>query len=231
MKRSVKMNDYKKNKEITTIKMGFVNSYIIKGVNKLILVDTGLPGNAKKIIKKIGEIGFKTNQVSLIILTHAHFDHFGSLKELQKVTGAKVAVHKNDAPYLIEGKRAEVIPISGFGKFMMRMVKNRSPKTMEGVKPDILIEDEMDLNDFGVKGKVISTPGHTDGSVSVFLDSGKCLAGDTIGATFGKPTYGMFCNDLNMLKESIVKIKNSNAKEVYLSHDGIISIDKIRRIL
>lgn len=225
------MNDYKKNNEITTIKMGFVNSYIIKGESKLILVDTGLPGNAQKMINKIEEIGFKAGDVSLIILTHAHFDHMGSLKELKDVINAKVAVHKNDAGYLIEGKSAKVVPITGFGKFMMRMITNRSQKTIEGVKPDILIEDEMDLDDFGVKGKVISTPGHTDGSVSVFLNSGNCLCGDTIGASFGKPSYGMFCSDINKLKESIIKIKNSNAKEIYLSHNGVISIDKIRKVL
>jgi len=208
--------------------MGFVNSFIIKGENKIILIDTGLPGSTNKIIKKIEEMGFKTDQVSLIILTHAHLDHFGSVKQLQKITGAKIAIHKNDAPYLIEGKSAEVTPISGFGKFMMRKVKNRS-SNIDGIKPDILIEDEMDLNEFGIKGKVISTPGHTEGSVSILLNSRKCLVGDILGSSFGKPTYGMFCNDINKLKESIIKIKNSNIKEVYLSHGGIISIDKIRK--
>jgi len=153
----------------------------------------------------------------------------GNLKELKDVISAKVAVHKNEASYLIGGKTAETVPITGFGKFMMRMIKNRSQKTIEGVNPDILIEDEMDLDDFGVKGKVLSTPGYTDGSVSIFLNSGICLCGDTIHTSFGKLTYGMFCSDINKLKESIVKIKNSNAKEVYLSHDGVISIDKIRK--
>ena len=56
-----------------------------------------------------------------------------------------------------------------------------------------------------------------------------CIVGDTLGSSFGKPAYGMFCNDLSKLKESIIKIKNSNAKEVYLSHGGKISIDKIRK--
>ena len=228
MNRSKKSEDSGKNQEIVPVSFGFVKSYIIKGEEKLILIDTGLPGSSNKIIKKIEELGFKTDQISLIILTHAHLDHFGSVEQLQKITGAKVAIHKNDAPYLIEGKSAAVTPISGFGKFMMRIVKNRSSK-IDGIKPDILIEDEMDLNVFGVKGKVISTPGHTEGSVSIFLYSGKWIVGDTLGSSFGKPAYGMFCNDLSKLKESIIKIKNSNAKEVYLSHGGKISIDKIRK--
>ena len=220
-----------KNNEITTVKMGFVNSYIIKGGNRLILVDAGLPGNAQKIINKIEEIGFKKSDVSLIILTHAHFDHTGSLKQLKDITKAKVVIHKNDADYLAEGKSAAAIPSSGFVRFMMRLIKNGPSRKLEGVEPDILIEDEMDLSDFGVKGKVISTPGHTNGSVSVFLDSGKCLSGDTVGSSFGKPTYGMFFSDINKLKESIAKIKNSDVKEIYLSHDGIIKIDKIRKYL
>lgn len=74
---SKKSEDYEKNEEIVPINFGFVNSFIIKGLNQIILVDTGIPGSTKKIIEKIVEEGFKSEQVSLIILTHAHFDHTG----------------------------------------------------------------------------------------------------------------------------------------------------------
>ena len=226
MNRSNIEEDYERNQEIISVNFGFVSSFIIRGLNKIILVDTGIPGSAKKIIEKIEEEGFKPSQVSLIILTHAHFDHTGSALELKKITGAKVAIHKSDASYLIEGSSAPVIPISG--KDSLGMAKDR-PSKIDMVKPDILIEDEMDLNEFGVKGKVITTPGHTEGSVSILLDSGNCIVGDMIGDSSGEPTYGRFCMDLEGLKESIIKIKNSNAKEVYLSHGGIINIDKIRK--
>jgi hydroxyacylglutathione hydrolase len=230
MEQNVKKKNSTAENEVIRINMGFVNSYIIKGSNQVILVDTGIHGNAKRIIKKIEDEGFKPEQVSLIILTHAHADHTGSVVELKKITGAKVAIHKNDAPYLMEGKSAPVIPISGAGKVVAGMIKNR-PVKIGTAKPDIFIEDEMDLNEFGIKGKVILTPGHTEGSVSIFLDSGNCIVGDMIGASFGKPTYGMFCMDLEKLKESIDKIKSSNAKKVYLSHNGTISIEKIRKTL
>lgn len=130
----------------------------------------------------------------------------------------------------MEGSSAPVIPISSSGKDSVGTVKDR-PIKIDVVKPDILIEDEMDLNEFGVKGKVISTPGHTEGSISILLDSGNCIVGDMIGASSGEPTYGMYCMNLEKLKESIIKIKKSNVKEVYLSHGGIISIDKIRKVL
>lgn len=174
-------------------------------------------------------MGYKAGQVSLIILTHANFDHYGSIKELKDITGAKIAVHKNDSQYLIQGKSAEVTPISPMGKFVMLITNNRSQKKKQGIKPDILIKDEMDFNRFGVKGKVISTPGHTEGSISILLDGGECIIGDMLGSTFGRLNYGSFCNDINMLKESIIKIKDSNAKIVYLSHGGACTIDKIRK--
>ena len=231
MNNNIYSNEQQMNKEVTVVNMGFVNSYIICGEGRLILVDTGLPGNAHRIIKKVNNMGFKAGQVSLIVLTHAHFDHSGSVRALKDITGAEVAIHRDEAPFLLEGRSREATPVTGLARFMMRMVKNSGSRKIDGLKPDILIEDEMDLNDFGVAGKVISTPGHTEGSVSVFLDSGNCLVGDTIGSSLGRPTTGMFCDDMEMMKESIEKIKKSTAKKVYLSHDGIIDIDRLREAL
>ncbi|MBN1298087.1 MAG: MBL fold metallo-hydrolase [Actinobacteria bacterium] len=225
------MNKYGKYDEIITINMVFVNSYIIKGNNKIIIVDAGLPGNAGKIVNKIKDIGFNISDISLIILTHAHLDHFGSLKKLKDMTKAKIAVHKEDAAYLSAGKSAEVVPVTRFSRIMMSMIKKIAERPADKIKIDILIEDELDLNIFGISGKVISTPGHTDGSVAIFLDSGKCMVGDTIGSSFGRPIAGMYCKDMKKMKDSINIIKKLNAKEIYLSHGGILNIEKIQKYL
>ena len=221
-----KIYNYAGTKEIVPIKLGFVNSYLLKGENKIILVDTGTPGNANKIVKNIKNLGFIPSQVSLIILTHVHVDHCGSINELKKITGAKIAVHKDDAKCLTYGESAEVTPVSAFGRLFKSITKNMK-RGFEGVKPDILIENELSLNSFGIKGRVLSTPGHTPGSVSILLDSGKCIIGDIL-ASFGKLDYSPFSSDFPMLKESLSKIMNTNAKEIYISHGGVYSMDKIR---
>jgi hydroxyacylglutathione hydrolase len=221
-----KIFNYAANQELIPIKLGFVKAFLLKGENKLILVDTGIPGSENKIIKKIKNLGFNPSQISLIILTHVHVDHAGSIKELKKVTGAKVAVHKDEAKCLTAGESAEVIPNSTMGNFMFSIMKNRK-RIFEGVKPDILIENELSLNSFGIKGKVISTPGHTPGSVSILLDSGKCIIGDILAA-FGKLNYSPFSTDILKLKESLLKIMNSTAKEIHISHGGVYSIEKIK---
>ena len=223
--------------EVTAVKMGFVDSYIIKGdddltgENSWILVDCGVVGSERKIIKSMDILGIKPKKVSLIILTHAHIDHTGNVKELQKITGAKVAIQKEDAKCLIEGINAKVTPVTGFAGFMLRFIKYVPQKEKNGIMPDVIIENELDLNAFGVKGRAVSTPGHTKGSVSIFLDSGSCIVGDVIGKKFGKVKPGLFCNDTEENLKSIKKIVDLNAKNLYLSHGGQCSIQEVKKYL
>ena len=223
--------DTEKKLEVTRIPLGFVNAFIIRGENQLILVDTGIPGNENKILHTIKSLGFKPDQVSLIILTHAHFDHTGSLKELIKATHAKVAIHKNDAPFLTTGTSAAVKPLSTAAKVMTLLVKIMPVRKSEGTLPDILVEDEMSLAEFGVEGRAISTPGHTGGSISIILDSGKCLVGDLLGAMVGKPGYSALGDDPNLMRKSLIKLIESGAREFYLSHGGVYPVDRIRNII
>ncbi len=235
-KKNVNINKHKI-PEVTTVKMGFVDSYIIKGdadltgENSWVIIDCGVAGSERKILKMMGILGIKPDRISLIILTHAHMDHTGNVKELQRITGAKVAIQKEDAKFLIKGINAKVTPVTGFAGFMLKFMKYVPQKDKNGIVPDLKIENELDLNLFGVRGRVISTPGHTEGSVSVLLDSGNCIVGDIIGKTLGKVKPGLFCNDIEENLKSIRKIVNSNAKNLYLSHGGQCSIQEAKKYL
>lgn len=223
--------------EVTAVKMGFVDSYIIRGYADLsgencwIMVDCGVAGSERKILKAMDNLGIKPDKISLIILTHAHMDHTGDVKELQEITGAKVAIQKEDAEFLGKGINAKVTPVTKFAGFMLKFMKYVPQKDKNGVMPDVIIENELDLNLFGVKGRVISTPGHTKGSVSVLLDSGNCIVGDLIGKTFGKARPGLFCNDIQENLKSIKKLVNLNAKKLYLSHGGQCGIQDVKKYL
>ena len=222
--------------EITIVKMGFVDSYIIMGKSdeedqsSWIIVDCGISGSEGRILDTLASLGGNPKKVSLIILTHAHQDHVGSVKELQMITGAKVAIQREDAKYLVEGISAKVTPVTGFAKFMARLIKHRPQGQKGGLMPDIIIENELDLNVFGVKGKAVSTPGHTEGSLSVFLDSGNCIIGDILGKSFGRVATGMFCNNPEENRKSIGTIMDSNARYLYLSHSGKCTMDEVKKV-
>lgn len=205
---------------VIPISLGAVNAFLLKG-ERSVLVDTGYPGNAAKILNGLSANGVNPEDVSLIIITHSHHDHSGSVFELRECTGAKVAVHRLDAEALRLGMDTDLRPYGIKGRFA-RMFSSEKRKA-EGIEADIIIEDEMNLEEFGIKGKVISTPGHTSGSISIILDSGEAIVSDLIMGKFvirGSPAYPFYASDISEIRRSIRKIMALDPKKVYASHGG-----------
>ena len=194
----------KQSSEIIQFPLGRANAFIVRG-QRPIVIDTGYPDSAPAIIDKLNENGIDPKSVALILITHGHADHFGSAAELKKLTGAPVAVHKLDADALIKGQDPPLKPTGAIGRLFMKMIEKRGPAKAPPVKPDILIENDLDLSKFGVEGKVIHTPGHTPGSLAVILDGGRIIAGDTIMrgiVRFWQPNYPLFADNMFQLKET-----------------------------
>lgn len=203
---------------VIPISVGFVNVFLIKGKHS-ILIDAGMPKSGEKILKKIAAHGVVSGDISLIILTHCHYDHFGSIMELKEKTGAKVAIHKNDADYLKEGKNSPILPLRGLGKIAAFIPSDK--RYFAGLEPDIVINKQMSLTKFGIKGKVISTPGHTPGSMSIILESGEAIVGDLImGGIIRKksPVYPIFGYDQSEVQRSIESVAKSNPTRIFPSH-------------
>ena len=116
---------------VIPVPLGLVKAFILQG-DRPVVVDTGTPGNAGRLLAGLGRHGLKPEEVSLLVITHAHPDHHGSLAEVKKTIRAPVAVHRFDADSLRAGA---------------------------GVEPDVLLEDEFDLRHYGVAGKLVWTPG------------------------------------------------------------------------
>ena len=80
--------------KVNTINLGFVKTFLIKG-EKYILVDTGMTNSFEKIKKFLDRNQINPKDISLLILTHNHLDHFGGLNEMKALTGAKVLELQN----------------------------------------------------------------------------------------------------------------------------------------
>jgi len=157
----------------------------IRGVNiiliaeeELTLVDTGLRGSSPKIISFIHSLGRSLEEISLIILTHNHLDHVGGLPEFKKFTPAKVAAHKADTSD-VENR----LPYSRLALKLMHIPPLSILRPFVYAKPsdiDIWLEGGEVLKPLGGL-KVIHTPGHTLGSISLFSPQEKLLmVGDAI---------------------------------------------------
>lgn len=185
-----------------------VKAYLVLG-ERPILVDTGLPGSADHILAKLACEGHVPRDVSLIILTHAHADHTGSVRELAQRTGAPVAIHEADADYLRQGTSAPMRGRSLIGRLLASVLGGARSRRSEpdlSYEPDIILHDSHSLESWGVDGRVEHTPGHTSGSTSVFVNGGDAIVGDLLSSAFMRkstPAPGMFALDPAAMDESI----------------------------
>ncbi len=77
--------------------------YLITTPEGNILINTGLASSASQIKRNVEKLGFNFNDIKILLITHAHYDHVGALAAIKKMTGAKLMVNENDAPVLADG--------------------------------------------------------------------------------------------------------------------------------
>lgn len=117
-----------------------------------ILINTGLADSAPLIRASFAELGFRLEDVKILLTMQAHFDHTAAMRELQKISGARVFATEADAPILEDGGRSD--PFFGAGA------------RFKPVKVDRRLADGDVVELGGTRLRVISTPGHSKGSVS-----------------------------------------------------------------
>ncbi len=173
------------------------------------------------------QFSLKPTDIKLIILTHTYYDHTGNLKVLVEYTGAKVLVHKNE----FENLKSGFIPIptgqGTYSKFISKVGRIVYPK-YASPKPyaaNFVNENEYDLHEFGIEGKIISTPGHTEGSQSVLFGK-KVISGDTFINLPNGIIFPHFANDPKTLLETWQKLFDSGIEEIYPGHGKPFKVDK-----
>ncbi len=80
------------------IPLGIVNAFYIDDPSGGVLIDTGFPGNDRKILAALAGLGKQPGDVRHLLLTHTHADHIGNAAALRKATGARTYMHPQDAP-------------------------------------------------------------------------------------------------------------------------------------
>ncbi len=212
---------------IFPVRIGYSNAVLVLNGHNSILIDTGAKNNIHRFHDLFKNYKIQASDIKLIILTHTHLDHTGNLNELVQLTGARVIVHKNEFENLKKG----FIPIpdgqgiytrfiSGLGKLVRPAYI--SPKPFAA---DIINEDEMDLNNFGMNGKIISTPGHTSGSQSVIIGK-QLISGDTFINLPNGTIFPHFANDPKTLIKTWEKLFQLGVKEIFPGHGKKLNIEE-----
>ena len=152
-----------------------------------ILVDSGLPGSFRAISRGLLACGLSPDRISHIVATHAHPDHIGGLAELVAGTGIKVAVHELEAD-VVEGSRPAPSP---FRSRILAAVSRPAVSWLTGDPVPVTLRlKDGDLIPFPTKVQIVHLPGHTPGSIGLFLpEKGIVVVGDALQHKFGWRLY------------------------------------------
>lgn len=144
------------------------NCWLVMETGYAFVIDTGSPGNAHHIFRCAQTLGVG-DKLKYIVLTHADIDHAGSAAELKKLTGASIALHAAEVPFM-----AEKANLPGG----LRWLSGVFPKMSRCAR----IEPDLPLNEGDVIGsyEVIHAPGHTPGSICLYEPRKLIFTGDAL---------------------------------------------------
>ncbi len=167
--------------------------YVWRDDDSVTVIDTGAPGSGAEMLTAVPRL-------DRIVLTHGHVDHCGSAAELQEATGATVSSGAGDAAVIRAGA---AMPPPVFEDWEIPIHQRVSVGLPDAAPPVSVVHElhmlhelhEGDVLDFGGGAEVLSVPGHTDGSIAIYLPRhGVLFTGDTV-ANVETVMLGVFNQD------------------------------------
>ncbi len=220
---------------IHPIKLGFDCCYLIRDAG-CIMIDGGSPGQAEGFRQALTEMSLNPRDIKLVVLTHGHWDHIASAQAIQSITGARLALHRQEKDWLEQSLKPQPPGVTAWGRVLRAMlglyvVSVRIPPA----KVDVILDDEpFSLAEYGIPGRIVSTPGHSRGSVSIVLETGDAFAGDLAMNEFPlrlSPGLPIFAEDMRQLRQSWQALLDAGVKTIYPAHGAPFPADIMRRAL
>jgi len=221
--------------DILTLQFTVVNVFMLGNPKskdaEWVLVDTGLENSADLILESAEKRFGKDNHPKLIILTHGHFDHVGSVIKLSNHWNVPVYIHELEVPY-ITGKKDYPLADPSVGGGMIAQMSTTFPHTSIDLGHRVVALPSDGSIPFMQGWKWIHTPGHSPGHVCLFREKDSVLiAGDTFTTVkqesltsvitqskhvSGPPAY--LTTDWPLAEESVNHIKDLDPYLVLPSH-------------
>lgn len=192
--------------------------FIVDFKGELIMIDAGAGRSTKNLVRNIEKSGFKPQQISNLILTHCHIDHIGSAPEFRARFGCKLIAHDLDADAMERGDPV-LTAANWYG--------TEFPPTLI----DVRLKGEHEVLRFGDEElHCLHTPGHTPGSISIYLDRvGKRVL---FGQDIHGPFMSSFRSDIEMWRKSMRKLLSLDADILCEGHFGIFGTkEQVRKYI
>ena len=201
--------------------------------NELTLVDTGYTGFLTLISKEISKKGYEIKELKNIIITHYDDDHIGSLYDFkEKYPWINIIASETESKYISGAMKSErliqaeemlkTMPNEEieFGKWFIQQLKNLNHVSID----EKVLDGDMILDN---KCRVVATPGHTSGHISLYFPSlksvitGDAAVNENHELVIANP---YFCLNIEKAEQSLRKIKNLKAETYYCYHGGKLTL-------
>jgi hydroxyacylglutathione hydrolase len=190
---------------------GRSNAYLISAEIGNILVDTGNKSSYDCMRRNIDSLKL-TQKVRLLILTHTHYDHCQNVPKIREKENCDILMSEREAKFahcgytpLPKGTFSITKIISYCGSLI-----GQRKFGYQSFTPDRLVGEELDLLQDGYKIKIVSTYGHSEGSVSVIIDNEIAIVGDAMLGTFRNSIFPPFADDIVGMINSWGKLLGTN---------------------
>ena len=219
---------------ILTVRLGVAKCFLVRGKEGYLLIDAGTKNKARKLWNFLKKHNIPPQDINLIVVTHGHIDHIGSLAEIREKTRALVIAHKEDKEMLITGQSR---PLRGVSKVADLFIRNMGKISMkivsESVEPDVVIEGDFSLEEYGFEAKILYTPGHTLGSISVLLKTGELFVGDfSMGFPMKlRPGLPLIVENKELLFKSWKRVAEEEFELIYQAHGRVFKKKRFDKIV
>lgn len=199
------------------------NPYLIVEDSGITLIDTGLPGSHKKILKYLADRGYPASRLTRIVLTHSDIDHVGGLAALKRASGARLYASAIEAEAIAQGKPSRQIRPAKLRRRVFMALLGRFFRAAPVTVDEIVSEGQV-LDVLGGL-HVLETPGHTPGHISLFAPAaGVLFVGDSIVSREGGLVGSVPANtwDPGKAADSVRRQSKLGARIVCSGHGPVV---------
>lgn len=199
---------------MTKLKYNGTNTYLIRGLDKYILFDTGRVGSFDMFCRALDAHQVRPQEIAYLLISHFHLDHMGIAQEIANLgipivvfdvqkecmcAMNALAAEEDDAPILTKQPGAI-------------NERRRLPIDEQKVLYVAIKDSRRLLSGIGISGEVLYTPGHTDDSISLWLDDRSLFVGDL------NPLYELSMHQNTQIGDMWEKLLQRNPRVIYYGH-------------
>jgi len=189
---------------VTIVNVGYrsTNYWVVSAGTSRLLVDVGFPGSMGEMRAGLRRMDIPLDEIRYALATHYHIDHAGLAQELKRA----------GVPLLVLDTQLAAIPL------MKRHTKPRDRFVDIALDDNVVIsatDSRARLQEIGLAGEILPTPGHSDDSVSLLLDDGSAFTGDLAPPWMATPV------DAGVISASWRLLRERGARRVYPGHGPV----------